>query len=139
MSEPTAFHGAPGLHRIAPTPIQAYNPTRHMPPTPPMPTATISAKGVLYLHAALVDALGLRSNQAIDLVPPIYGSMYWHLDTRPIAHRRIAWTPNQRPRVLGIQLPPGLVLDTLTLYLLLPHPDNNPDYHPLLPANAFTP
>ena len=116
--------------------LPPYNPADHMPPTPPMPTSSLSAKGILYLHTALVEALGLRPNQAVNLVSPIYGSLYWHLDLRPTAPRRITWTPNQRPRVEGLKLPPGLVTAALTLHLLPGEPPHE-DYYPLLPANAF--
>ena len=101
-----------------------------------MPTLAINSKGILQLHASLREALGLRHGQPIDLIPPAWDSVYWHLDLRPQARRRVLWHDNARPRALGISLPPGLVKDTLTLYLLTVQPLYE-NYYPLLPANAF--
>lgn len=109
------------------------------PPSPAMATLTITAKGVLYPHVSLRERLGLRYGQPIDLVPPYaYGDKYWYLDLRPTALRRVQWNKDTRPRVQGIILPPGLVTDKLTLYLL-PGEPAYPNYYPLLPENAFTP
>ncbi len=112
----------------------------HMPPpTPPMATLSITAKGILHLHASLREKLGLRYGQPIDLIPPYaYGDKHWYLDLRPVAQRRVQWNNNTRPRAEGIILPPGLVTDKLTLYLLPGEPEY-PGYYPLLPENAFTP
>ncbi|MGY3091097.1 hypothetical protein ACVWYF_004161 [Hymenobacter sp. UYAg731] len=118
--------------------MPAYNPTDHMPPTPPMATLSVTAKGTLHLHATLRQALGLHHGQPINLVPPAFDSMYWHLDLRPSAPRRVVWHDNTRVRAEGIRLPPGMVSAPLTLYLL-PGEPHHAHYYPLLPANAFTP
>jgi hypothetical protein len=102
-----------------------------------MPTLTINAKGRLELHASLRQALGLRHGQPINLVPPMWGSYYWHLDLRQTAPRQVLWYDNSRMRATGISLPPGLVTNTLTLHLL-PGEPAYPNYYRLLPSNAFT-
>ena len=117
--------------------LPVYNPTQQVPPPAPMPTLSVNTKGVLQLHASLRERLGLRHGQPIDLIPPVWNSMYWHLDLRPSALRRVLWHDNSRVRALGICLPPGLVESNLTLYLLPGEPEYA-NYYPLLPANAFT-
>lgn len=103
-----------------------------------MATLAITAKGRLLLHASLRQALGLVHGQPIDLIPPVWNSMFWHLDLRPSALRRVLWHDNTRVRAEGIKLPPGLVSGTepLTLYLLPGEPAHK-NYYPLLPSNAF--
>ena len=104
-----------------------------------MPTLSITAKGVLHLHASLRERLGLRYGQPINLLPPYaYGDRHWYLDLRPSAARQVSWSENTRMRVEGISLPAGLVTGKLTLYLLPGEPEY-PHYYPLLPENAFTP
>lgn len=141
---PTAYHDGGNPQRLPdrrPARVvnvaPAYNPADHVPPPPPMPTLTVNARGTLYLHAGLVQALGLRHGQPINLRPPEYGSLFWHLDLRPHAPCRVLWHNNTRVRALGIKLPPGLVTDALTLHLMPGQPAYE-HYHPLLPANAFT-
>lgn len=107
------------------------------PPSPaPMPTLKVNSAGRMQIHASLRQALGLKPGQPIDLIPPAWNSVYWHLDLRPTALRRVLWYDDSRMRVTGISLPPGLVHDALTLYLLPGVPDYE-NYYPLLPANAF--
>jgi len=101
-----------------------------------MPTLTVNNRGVLQLHASLRQKLGLRHGQPIDLIAPWYNSVYWFLDLRPTALRRVLWYDNSRVRATGIILPPDLVQDSLTLHLLPGEPAYE-NYYPLLPANAF--
>jgi len=101
-----------------------------------MPTLTVNSRGVLQLHASLRQALGLKYGQPIDLIPPTWNSVYWHLDLRPTALRQVLLYDDSRMRATGISLPPGLVEDRLTLYLL-PGEPLYCNYYPLLPANAF--
>ena len=109
------------------------------PPAPaPMPTLTITAKGVLHLHAALRQTLGMKHGQPINLVPPSWNSLYWHLDLRPCATCRVSWNDDTSVRAYGINLPPALVTQALTLHLL-PGIPAYPHYYPLLPTNAFDP
>jgi hypothetical protein len=120
--------------------LPIYNPDLHVPPPPAMATLSISPKGLLHLHASLRQALALRNGQPIDLIPPVWNSVFWHLDLRPTAARRVAWYDNTRVRVEGIKLPPGLVTESTTLYLLPTTMERaHPDYYPLLAANAFDP
>jgi hypothetical protein len=121
---------------VSPFPPHAYEPATQLPPPPPMATLSVNAKGVLQLHASLRQRLGLRHGQPIDLIPPAWNNIYWHLDLRPSAARMVLWNDNSRARVKGICLPPGLVSGSLTLYLL-PGQPTYPHYYPLLPANAF--
>ncbi|MGI4862413.1 MAG: hypothetical protein ACRYFZ_00705 [Janthinobacterium lividum] len=108
------------------------------PPTPPMPTLSITAKGVLYLHTRLREHLGLSYGQPINLLPPYaYGDKHWYLDLRPTAACQVLWNENTRMRVENISLPAGLVTSKLTLYLLPGEPEY-PNYYPLLPENAFS-
>ena len=124
---------------MPPTPtLPPYDPAAHVPPPPPMPTVGISPKGVLYLHQSIRTALALRDGQPINLLPPAFDSVYWHLDLRPDALRRISWYEGQRARVDGIRLPPGLVTATLTL-CLLPGEPHYPHVYPMLPQHAFAP
>lgn len=116
--------------------LPVYNPIEHVPAPPPMPTLTVTPKGVLYLHASIKEALGLRDGLPINLVPPVFNSYYWHLDLRPTAKHRIVWYDTTRMRARGIVLPPGLVHESLTLHLHTLTPEY-PNYYPLLPANAF--
>ena len=122
---------------LTPTTLPAYDPAANLPPPAPLSTLTISPRGVLYLHKAVVAALGLRVGQAIGLCPPAHGSPYWHLDLRPEAPQRIDWY-GKGARVRGLKLPPGLLTDTLVL-CLLPGEPHYPHFHPLLPAHAFAP
>ena len=143
MNEPeNRFQGAPA-YRPGPTPPAAalasaptYNPELHMPPPPPMPTVAISPQGVLYLHQSIRTALSLRDGQPINLVPPGFDSVYWHLDLRPTAARRISRTKERRARAEGIRLPPGLLAHTLTLHLL-PGAPAYPHYYPMVPLDAL--
>jgi len=125
--------------------IPFYDAAAHLPPPPPLPTATISPKGVLYLSKAFMQALNLGNGQAIGLVPPMPGSKYWHLDLRASAASRITWSGSTRERARGqsarargIDLPQGLLAQNLTLHLL-PGKPHYPHFYPLLPADAFTP
>lgn len=137
---PTAFLRAPALApRIAPA-APAGRPAlptlaAFIPPPPPLATLTISPKGYMALHQSLRVALGLRDGQPINLLPPVYGSAYWHLDLRDTAPARIKWYADNRPRVEGIKLPPGLLTTTLTLHLLPGEPEY-PHVHPMLPFHA---
>ncbi|GAB3663949.1 hypothetical protein GCM10027594_32440 [Hymenobacter agri] len=127
----------PSLQQPAPRiALPPYDPDQHIPPPPPMPTLSVTPKGVLHLHASLRQALALRNGQPIDLIPPAWNSLFWHLDLRPVAQRRVAWYDNTRVRAEGIKLPPGLVTESVTLYLL-PGEPAHPHYYPLLPANAL--
>ena len=136
---PTAFLHAPaGLPRIAPAPPvrwPALPVAAFIPPPPPLPTLTISPKGYLALHQSLRIALGLRDGQPINLLAPVYGSPYWHLDLRPDAPHFIKWYAGQRPRVEGIKLPPDLLTTTITLHLLPGEPQYAHVY-PMLPFHA---
>jgi hypothetical protein len=119
--------------------LPVYDPVLNLPPPAPLPSLQVTEAGKLYLTQALMHTLGLRNGSRIGLVPPVFGSMYWHLDLRSTAPRAVEWsTPSQGPRVKGIILPPGLVLKSLRLYLL-PGEPAHPKYYSLLPANAFTP
>ena len=101
-----------------------------------MATLSITPKGVLHLHASLRQALPLRYGQPINLVPPVFGTPFWHLDLRPSAPRRVDCYDDMRARVRGILLPAGLVTRPLTLHLL-PGEPAYANYYPLLPDNAF--
>jgi hypothetical protein len=123
--------------------LPTYDPILNMPPAPPPPSLTIAPNGTLYLTKPLMTALGLEAGAAINLVPPVYGDKYWHLDLRDTAPCKIDWSGStstavrgQSPRVRGIKLPPGLVVEPLRLFLL-PLERRHPKYIPLLPANAF--
>ena len=118
--------------------LPPYNPDLHVPPPPAMATLSISPKGVMHLHASLRQAIGLRNGQPIDLIPPVWNSVFWHLDLRASAARRVAWYNDTRVRVEGVKMPPGLVTESLTLFLLPGEPAHK-DYYPLLAANMFTP
>ena len=147
---PRSLHGAPPL-RPAPAAYPArvvelppYDELMHAPAPPAMPTMTLSPRGTLYFTKAAMNALGLSSGSPANLVPPPFGSVYWHLDLRPTAPLSINWSGSlsvqrrcQSPRLRGIALPPGLVLSSLTLHLM-PGAPHHPLYYPLLPANAFT-
>jgi hypothetical protein len=126
-----------------PAPSVPLTPPCQVPPTPLMPTLSITPQGVLHLHADLRERLSLRYGQPINLVPPTFGSYWWYLDLREDAPRpargcRVLWGDDQRMRAKGILLPPGLVTSTLTLYLHTDQPQY-PNYYPFLPENAFTP
>lgn len=121
----------------------AYDAAAHIPPPPLPATATLTPKGVLYLSKALMLALDLGAGQAIDLLPPMPGSWYWHLDVRTSARYRIDWSGAlteakraQSPRVRGLKLPEGLVTQNTTLYLQTTQP-YYPDFYPLLPDAYF--
>jgi len=138
----SATSPSPSLQQPAPRVLPVYNPDLHIPPPPPMPTLSINRKGTLLLHASLRQALGVQHGQPIDLIPPVWNSVFWHLDLRKSAQRRVVWYDNTRVRAEGIKLPPGLLPDTepLTLYLLPTTMERaHPDYYPLLAANAFDP
>lgn len=148
---PNAFTHAPGYGnapKIAATVPGEWVP-EFIPPPPPMPTASIRRierkkkdKTYVYyeltIHKALEQALSITYGKAIDLHPPVHGSPYWHLDLRREARYAVRCYDDQRPRVEGIRLPDGLVIDTLTLHLLPGKPKYEHVY-PMLPANAFTP
>jgi len=116
--------------------LPVYSPQAQPPSPAPMPTLTVNNRGLLQLHASLRQALGLRHGQPIDLIPPVWNSVYWHLDLRPTALRRVLWYDDSRVRATGISLPPDLVKDRVTLYLLPGEPLYE-NYYPLLPSNAF--
>ena len=119
-------------------PLPLYDPNLHIPPPPPMPTLTVTPKGVLHLHASLRERLGLYAGQPVDLVPPVWKSLFWHLDLRKhVATRQVFWH-GSKLRADGIVLPPELVCTNLTLYLL-PGEPGHPGYYPLLAANALDP
>jgi hypothetical protein len=115
--------------------LPTYQPADHVPAPAPMPTLTITPKGVLHLHASIKEALGLRDGLPINLVPPVFNSYYWYLDLRASAKHRIVWYDNTRMRARGIILPPGLVMQPLTLHLHTLTPEYA-NYYPLLP-DAF--
>jgi len=117
--------------------LPQYNALDHMPAPPPMPTLRVTPKGILYLHTSLKEALGLRDGLPINLVPPIYGSYFWHLDLRPTARCEIEWYDNTPMRARGILLPPGLVTQPLTLHLHTLTPEHK-DYYPMLAGHALT-
>lgn len=123
----------------------SYNPAIHFPPPPPMPSATLSPKGVLYLSKAFMAALNLRTGQAASLLGPMPGSTYWHFDLREQAPHRINWSGSlkdavrgQSARVRGLKAVGSTLTETLTLYLL-PGEPHYPGFYPLLPADALTP
>lgn len=77
------------------------------------------------------------------LVPPEEGQQYWHLDLRPTAPNRIAWSGStsqpkraQSARIRGIELPTGLLTQNLTLHLIPVQP-HYPNYYLLLPTDAI--
>jgi len=118
--------------------LPTYNPIQHLPPPVDLlPTLTVNARGRVYLSRALRERLDLRSNQAIDLLPPSNGSPYWHLDLRPEASRRLYWYSDCRPRIEGIVLPTGLLPAGQLLTLkLLPGPPAFAGFYPLLPDTS---
>ncbi|MBH8558982.1 hypothetical protein [Hymenobacter negativus] len=137
LSAPAA---TPSLQSPAPRPaldLPPYNPDQHVPPPPPMPTLTVTPKGVLHLHSSLRERLGLHECQPIDLVPPVWKSLFWHLDLRKCAPRQIYWHA-KKLRADGISLPPGLVTENLLFYLL-PGEPGHAGYYPLLAANTLDP
>jgi len=115
---------------------QNYDPAAHIPPPPPLATLAISPNGFLRLHTSIREQLGLRHGQPINLIPPTFGSLFWHLDIRPSARRRTVWYNGTGMRAEGIALPPDLVKEPLLLYLM-PGEPAHPGYYPLLPANAL--
>jgi hypothetical protein len=124
--------------------VPAYDPDAYPLKPPPLPTATVTPAGTLYLSKAFARTLHLRSGQPIDLVPPPPGEVYWHLDLRHEAARRLDWSGSvstqrrgQSPRVKNV-LPAQFVQQSLTL-VLLPGEPQRKDYYPLLPPDAFTP
>ena len=140
---PTGFIGG-GTYRPPATPpatpLAAYLALAFVPPPPPMPTLAIRLVKQRYyaltLHKPLVDALGLSYGRPINLLPPAYGSLVWHLDLRPEAPCQVKWYEDTSVRVDGIKLPPGLVASTLVLHLL-PGEPRYPHVYPMLPENAF--
>jgi len=55
--------------------LPAYNPIQHLPPPTNTPhTLTVSSKGRAYLGTALRLHLGLKADQAINLLVPSNGS-----------------------------------------------------------------
>ena len=141
MNQPSnRFTGAPdyGSRHPGPTPASGagYAEQARVPSPAPMPTMKLTPKGVLHLHQSLVAALGISPSQPINLRPPEFDSAYWHLDLRPDARCKVVWYRDQRPRVLDIRLPEGLVLEPLTLHLLPGKPPYE-NYYPLIASNAF--
>lgn len=117
--------------------LPVYKPALYVPPPPPLPTLSVTQKGQtyrLFLLPALIERLNLRDKQPINLLPPSYGSPFWHLDLRPEAERRISFYRGQSPRVEGVRLPEGLVLPGQPLILCLqPGEPYYPHVYPLLP------
>ena len=99
-----------------------------------MPTLSITAKGILHLHASLREKLGLRYGQPINLLPPYaHGDTYWYLDLRATAPHNIDWYPGKRAKIKRVELPPSLTLPEqgLTL-LLLPGPPAYEGFYPMI-------
>ena len=132
---PSGFIGG-GTYRPTATPMAAYNPVNHVPPPPPMPTLKLTPAGIAYLHQSLVDALAICPAQPINLVPPVFDSLFWHLDLRGTARCRVRWYRDSRPRIEDVRLPDGLVPAALTLHLL-PGVPAYEGYYPLLSSDAF--
>jgi hypothetical protein len=65
--------------------------SHHQPPTAPLLTLTINARGYAYPSKALLSKLDLRSGQPMDLLPPSADCPSWQLDLRPTAapHRLV--------------------------------------------------
>jgi hypothetical protein len=127
--------------------LPTYDPVLNLPPAPPLPSLQVKpAAGpyhthTLYLTQALMQALSLQAGSRVALIPPVYGTEYWHLDLRPTSPnaRAIDWPSSAAgPKVRGIRLPPGLVVEPLRL-LLLPDEPPHPRYYRLLSPHAFTP
>jgi hypothetical protein len=126
--------------------LPVYDPVLNLPPAPPLPSLQVNpAAGQyhthqLYLTLALVKALKLQPGDRVALVPPVYGTDYWHLDLRSTSPnaRALDWpNPENGPRVRGIRLPPGLVVQPLRLLLLPDEQPPHPGYYRLLSPNAF--
>ncbi len=139
-----AYHHAPQAQPARVVEVPAYDPAQHIPPPAPLPSASITPKGVLYLSKPLMAALHLSPGQAADLLAPMPGSMYWHLDLRPSALRRIDWSGGlkqssrgQAARVRGLRVAASQLARALTLYLL-PGEPHYPGFYPMLPEDAFT-
>jgi hypothetical protein len=115
---------------------QNYDPAAHIPSPPPMATLSISPNGYMRLHTSIRWALGLQHGQPINLVPPVFNDIHWHLDLRKTAPRRVVWYKDTGMRAEGIILPPGLVTETITLHLLRA-PLEHANYHPLVQLNAL--
>jgi hypothetical protein len=116
--------------------LPTYDDVLNQPSPAPLPTLQLTAAGRLTISQALMEALHLQNGSRINLVPPVFGSEYWHLDCRPTAPRAIEWHLGGSPRVKGIDLPAWLVPKAIRLMLVpgLPH---SPNYYPLLPAHAY--
>lgn len=110
----------------------------HHPPPPPRPlTLTVNAKGRVYPGKPLLQKLGLRAGQPIDLLPPSVERTSWQLDLRPAAARRIRWYADTRPRIDGVRLPAGLLPPGTSLTLaLVPTDQTGPGLYPLTVALA---
>jgi hypothetical protein len=80
--------------------------------------------------------LNLENGSRVNLVPPVYGSEYWHLDLRPTAARTVEWHNGSAPRVKNVDLPPWLVPNAIRL-MLVREKQTHPDYYPLLPTHAL--
>jgi hypothetical protein len=69
--------------------LPTYDPIINEPAAAPLPSLQVSpAAGpkrthMLYLTHALMQVLRLEPGDRVALVPPVYGSDYWHLDLRP--------------------------------------------------------
>jgi hypothetical protein len=116
--------------------LPTYDAIANYPAPAPLPTLQVTSVGRLTLSLALMQALNLQNGSRINLVPPVYGNPYWHLDCRPTAPRTIEWHTGSAPRVKGIDLPPWLVPNAIRLMLVL-EKQTHPDYYPLLPAHAL--
>lgn len=117
--------------------LPVYDPVLNLPPPAPLPTLQLTAAGRLTLSIALMHELKLENGSRLNLVPPVYGSEYWHLDLRPTAARTVEWHTGSAPRVKGIDLPPWLVPNAIRL-MLVREKQTHPDYYPLLPTHALT-
>ena len=86
---------------------------------------TVTPQGRVYLPKPLCELLGLKPGQPVDLASPTrYGSKgVWHLDLRPTARRRLAWSTTTSPRITRIAMEHALPA-TLTLYLVSNAPEH---------------
>jgi hypothetical protein len=127
--------------------LPTYNPAQHLPP-PRNLFATLrlaldpsrSGQYRAYLSRRLTDALELRADQPIDLLPPASSHPWWHLDVRPQAPNRLRWYADTRPRIQGLLLPATVLAGQQHLTLqLVPGDPAYPGYYPLLPDAFFAP
>jgi hypothetical protein len=136
---------ASGDNLLPPYPLPAMLPdyilSHHQPPTAPLLTLTVNARGYAYPSKALLSKLDLRSGQPMDLLPPSADCPSWQLDLRPTAARRIGWYAGATPRIRGLKLPAGLVQPGTRLTLALaPTLFTGPACYPLLlPSELSTP